>query len=127
MMVVDTNIVVYMFFETQFSPSVVSLHQKDSGWQAPVLWQSEFLNVISLYIRKNYIDYEQALENIDTATKFIEKEHPLLPFETLEFIFNSNCSSYDCEFVALAHRLETKLITYDKQILKEFPTIAIKP
>jgi hypothetical protein len=37
----------------------------------------------------------------------------------------SNCSSYDCEFVALAHQLNTKFITQDKPLLTTFPATAI--
>jgi len=38
---------------------------------------------------------------------------------------SSTCSAYDCEFVALAKRLNTKLVTADKKILKEFSGIAV--
>jgi predicted nucleic acid-binding protein len=37
----------------------------------------------------------------------------------------SNCSAYDCEFVALAHANGVRLLTVDRQILQEFPEIAI--
>jgi predicted nucleic acid-binding protein len=37
----------------------------------------------------------------------------------------SNCSAYDCELVALAHANGVRLLTVDRQILQEFPEIAI--
>ncbi|GAG09940.1 unnamed protein product [marine sediment metagenome] len=37
----------------------------------------------------------------------------------------SNCSAYDCEYVALADDLGVKLVTSDKQILEEFQKTAI--
>ena len=45
----------------------------------------------------------------------------------LELVRDSDCSAYDCEFVALAARLETKLVTLDKKLLRAFPkkTIAL--
>jgi predicted nucleic acid-binding protein len=38
---------------------------------------------------------------------------------------NSTCSSYDCEFIALAKNLNTKLITMDKKLLSEFRNFAV--
>lgn len=36
----------------------------------------------------------------------------------------SACSAYDCECIALAEDLKTTLVTCDRQILAEFPTLA---
>jgi len=36
----------------------------------------------------------------------------------------SGCSAYDCEFVAAALALQTRLITSDRQLLRTFPTLA---
>ena len=38
---------------------------------------------------------------------------------------NSALSAYDCEFVALADEAKCKLVTVDKQVIKNFPAIAI--
>jgi hypothetical protein len=45
----------------------------------------------------------------------------------LLLVSNSACSSYDCEFVALADDLDVQLVTFDKQICSEFSDIAIDP
>jgi len=45
--------------------------------------------------------------------------------QVLALVEKNSCSSYDCEFVALAQCLDTKLVTQDKKILKEFPSTAI--
>jgi predicted nucleic acid-binding protein len=34
---------------------------------------------------------------------------------------DSTCSSYDCEFVALAMKLNSKLVTMDRALLRSFP------
>lgn len=41
--------------------------------------------------------------------------------EVLDLVQRSNCSAYDCEFVALARRLETTLVTSDRKLLNAFP------
>ncbi len=46
-------------------------------------------------------------------------------YEVLHLAQISHCSAYDCEFVALARRLDVPLVTADKQILKAFPLIAL--
>jgi predicted nucleic acid-binding protein len=38
----------------------------------------------------------------------------------LELVRDSDCSAYDCEFVALALRLDTKLVTMDAKLLTAF-------
>ena len=45
--------------------------------------------------------------------------------DVLELVRDSECSAYDCEFVSLAARLGTKLVTMDKKVLKAFPTHAV--
>jgi hypothetical protein len=41
------------------------------------------------------------------------------------WVRSSDCSACDCEFVALAMRLETRLVTLDKKILRAFPGRAV--
>lgn len=43
----------------------------------------------------------------------------------LELLRDSDCSAYDCEFVALALKLGVKLATMDTRLLKAFGTTAI--
>ncbi|WP_221439551.1 type II toxin-antitoxin system VapC family toxin [Roseateles oligotrophus] len=43
----------------------------------------------------------------------------------LELVRDSDCSAYDCEFIALAMKLDTKLVTTDKKLLRAFPKRAI--
>lgn len=86
------------------------------------------MNVVSVYLRKNGVDLPRAEEVIEIAFQFVKnREYQVSPQAVLHFVNNSACSSYDCEFICLADTLNTKLVTYDKQILKEFPQIAIRP
>ena len=128
MIVVDTNIIVHMTFATPYSPMVSSLHQKNSVWEAPSLWKSEFLKVLSLYHRKGIINYDESLNALDFAERLIGgREHRVLAKSIVDVVINSACSSYDCEFVVLAQKLGTRLITYDNNIIQEFPDVAVNP
>jgi predicted nucleic acid-binding protein len=53
MIVVDTNIICYLYLLTKYTELAEQLLQKQPQWIAPVLWISEFRNVLTLYLRKN--------------------------------------------------------------------------
>jgi predicted nucleic acid-binding protein len=126
MIVADTNIISYLLLPTSYSNSVDDLYKQDSNWAAPTLWKSEFRNVLALYLRKRIITLEKALQLQETAESImVNSEFDVSSSRVLALVEESNCSSYDCEFVALAHHLNTQLITQDKKILKEFPSTAI--
>jgi predicted nucleic acid-binding protein len=52
MIVVDTNILAYLYLPTAFSEQAELLLMRQPKWIAPVLWRSEFRNVLALYLRK---------------------------------------------------------------------------
>ncbi len=126
MIIADTNIISYLLLPTSYTDSVENLYKIDSDWSAPILWKSEFRNVMALYLRKKIVTLEKAMQLQDTAESvIIQNEYDVSSSQILALIDKSNCSSYDCEFVALAHHFDTKLVTQDKKLLKEFPSTAI--
>ncbi|MHB1633024.1 MAG: type II toxin-antitoxin system VapC family toxin, partial [Acidithiobacillus sp.] len=52
-------------------------------------------------------------------------EYEVDSLSVLELVRDSECSAYDCEFVALAMKLGTKLVTMDSKLLRAFPGIAV--
>jgi len=126
MIVVDTNIIAYLLLPTSYTSLVDSLFKIDSNWAAPVLWKSEFRNVLALYLKKKIITLEKALELQDIAESIMtENEFTISSSQVLALVDKSNCSSYDCEFIALANQLNIKLVTQDKKILNDFLTSAV--
>lgn len=100
--------------------------KKDDQWAAPLLWRSEFRNVISLYLRKNILDQSVVFQSIEEAEQLMEaNEFEVNSTQVMSFIMDSSCSAYDC--VALADDLNISLVTFDKKIVREFPDIAISP
>ncbi|MCD6570962.1 MAG: type II toxin-antitoxin system VapC family toxin, partial [Deltaproteobacteria bacterium] len=98
----------------------------DPDWSAPFLWRSEFRNVLALYLRKGLINFDNALKLQEEAESLMERnEFSVSTPHILALVNESKCSAYDCEFVTLAHQLNTKLITQDKRILSEFPSVAL--
>jgi len=126
MIVADTNIISYLLLPTRYTESVDALYKIDSGWTAPTLWKSEFRNVLALYLRKNIITLDKALQLQEAAeTIMAQNEFDVTSSQVLALVNESNCSSYDCEFVALANHLNTQLVIQDKKVLREFPSTAI--
>ena len=125
MIVADTNLISYLHFKNQYSEEANTVHEIDPIWASPLLWRSEFLNVIIMHLRRELISFEEGLRAFDLAKKIIgEREFSVSPIDVIELSVQTNCSAYDCEFVALARDLGIKLVTYDKKLLTAFPAIA---
>ncbi len=126
MIVVDTNVISYFYLPSSFDVSVDQLQTTEPEWAAPILWKSEFRSVLTLYIRKQLLSLDYALKIMEEAESMMhDTGFEIASLRVLSLVTRSNCSSYDCEFVALAQQLNTKLITQDKKILQEFPDNAL--
>jgi len=126
MIVVDTNIIGYLYLSSDRSEQAEEALLKDAQWVAPILWRSEFRNVLTLYMRKNILALEDAVRIMGEATSLMQGgEYETVSFQVLQLVKESTCSAYDCEFVALAGDLNVPLVTVDKQILKKFPNKTI--
>jgi predicted nucleic acid-binding protein len=126
MIVADTNIIAYFYLPTAFTDRVTEIYRQDPHWLAPVLWRSEFRNVLALYLRKELIGLNQALAIQEDAELMMKgNEYEITSAPVLALVHESNCSSYDCEFVSLARQFNTQLVTQDKNVLREFPSIAV--
>ena len=126
MIVVDTNVIGYLFLSSEQSILAEQALRKDSEWAAPILWRSEFLNVLALYMRKNIIKLEQAQQIMNSALKLLRgREYEVSSYEVLRLTSTSKCSAYDCEFIVTANDLKVPLVTVDKQLLRKFSSVAI--
>jgi len=124
--VVDSNILAYLYLPSEFSSQAESLLAEDPRWVVPVLWRSELRNVLALYMRKDLLTLEQAYTvQTEAETLLADAEYQVPSLDVMRLVESSDCSAYDCEFVALAKRLNVKLVTADKKILKAFPAIAV--
>lgn len=126
MIVVDTKVIGYLFLSSPRSEQVESVLQKDGTWVAPLLWRSEFRNVLAVYLRKGFLDLEQARQIMEKALDLMRGgEFDVPSWEVLRLAAESGCSAYDCEFIALAKDSLVSLVTVDRQLLDAFPGIAV--
>jgi predicted nucleic acid-binding protein len=122
MIVVDTNVVASLYLPGEHTADAEALLERDHEWAAPVLWRSEFRNVLTGYMRRRTISFDQAHRLQREAESLLwGSEFEVDSLSVLELARDSDCSAYDCEFVALAKKLDTKLITLDAKLLRAFP------
>ena len=126
MIVVDTNILAYLYLPCELTARAEALLTDDANWVAPVLWRSEFRNILAGYIRRGSISFEHAYSLQREAESLLSgSEYDVDSLEVLKLVRDSDCSAYDCEFVVLAKRLDIMLCTMDKRILRAFPVYAV--
>ena len=128
MIVVDTNVIASLWVPNDMDELAYKILGKDADWIAPLLWRSEFRNVLAIYLRADILEFSTALQATEEAEQLMRsKEFEVNSTRVLSLVVDSSCSSYDCEFVALADDLDIKLVTFDKKIITEFPELAIHP
>jgi predicted nucleic acid-binding protein len=126
MIVVDTNVISYFYLSSEHSVIAEKLFFKTPTWAAPLLWRSEFRNVLSFYVRKKIIALGDAIQIFETAESLLQdREYEVNSTQVLKLSQDSGCSAYDCEFVNLAQDLNVPLITMDKRLLANFKNTAI--
>ncbi len=126
MIVVDTNILAYVLLPYEHSAQADALFRKDAQWVAPILWRSEFRNLLSGYLRRKTLSFDEVLKvQAEAEAMLAGNEHEVDSRRVIELVRDSDCSAYDCEFVSLAMRLGVKLVTMDAKLLRAFPKHAV--
>ena len=122
MIVVDSNILAYLYLPSEHTAKAEALFKNDPEWVAPILWRSEFRNILAGYIRRGRLTLEQAIALQQEAEGLLSgDEFEVDSSGVLELVSNSDCTAYDCEFICLAIKLDTKLVTADKKLIRAFP------
>jgi predicted nucleic acid-binding protein len=125
MIVVDSNVIAYLYLPGEYAKAAERLLEWDADWHAPVLWRSEVRNILTAYLRRGLLTFEQVLAVQKEAELFLMgAEHEPDSVQVLSLVRMSDCTAYDCEFVALANALGVRLVTMDKKLLRNFPHVA---
>ncbi len=128
MIVADTNLLAYLLLSGERTAVATAVLRKDPAWAMPVLGRSEFRNVLALYLRKSILPWPDVIEAIKAAEELLQgREYAVSSIPVLDLARQSGCSAYDCEFVFLARQFGVPLVTNDKKVLREFPTVAVTP
>ena len=128
MIIVDTNLIGALFVQSDQTSLANRIFEKDPDWYAPLLWQSEMRSLITSYLRHKLITLDKATQIMDEVhALMMEHERHVSSSLVLELVATSKCTSYDCEYVALAKEMNLTLVTFDKEVVGEIPGIAVFP
>jgi len=126
MIVVDTNVIAYLWLPGDFTAAAERVLVEDADWAVPLLWRSEFRNVLAGAVRRRTLPQPRALAIAAAAEAQLEgREYSVASARVLSLAHRSGCSAYDCEFVALAEDLGARLVSNDSAVLRAFGTIAV--
>ncbi|MBM3296851.1 MAG: type II toxin-antitoxin system VapC family toxin [Candidatus Aminicenantes bacterium] len=128
MIVVDTNIIAYLFVEGENSETAEGVLLKDPHWAAPFLWRSEFRNVLAKCLAGGSFGLETAIRIIEEAERLMAgAEYDVASADVLSLAASAGCSADDAEFVSLARGLGVAFVTLDSRLIKDFPETAVPP
>jgi predicted nucleic acid-binding protein len=123
--VVDTNVIAYVFLKGEHTACAEALIERDREWAAPLLWRSEMRNILATYVRREALDLGSARKIAALAEGLMRgREYAVRSDAVLAAAASSGCTAYDCEFAVLAEELRVPLVTCDAKLLRAFPSIA---
>jgi len=126
--VADVNLIAYLLLGGPGRGLAQRVLERDPVWGAPLLWRSEFRNVLAAFMRRRDLSVSDACRAHGLADQLLAGQEFTVPGErVLALVAASECSAYDCEYVALAEELAVPLVTADRQLLRAFPERAISP
>ncbi len=126
MIVVDTNVIAYLFLSSSYTSAAERTLLRDATWAAPLLWRSELRNILARYVRQQLLAPDDAVRILGEAQGLMAgQEHDVPSREVLELAIASGCSAYDCELVLLAQSLGVALVTADRKLVTRFPATAL--
>jgi predicted nucleic acid-binding protein len=128
--VVDTNVIAYYLLGTEpFATETRDFWQAVDQPLAPAHWQAELASVVWMAIRAGALPADEGHRRLDFASRLRIRAQPIgsLWQAALTLSLSSGVSPYDTLFVALAQSHDLPLATFDKQVLKAFPDVALRP
>lgn len=128
MIVADCNLLAYLLLAGPRTSMAEAVFKREPLWCAPLLWRSEFRNILATQMRVNRLPLADALVKMTEAeTVLAGREHQVVSDEVLEECARSGVSAYDAEYIVVARTLALPLVTSDEKLQRAARGIAWSP
>ena len=126
MIVVDTNIIAYLFLRGEKTALAQQVARLDPSWIVPRLWRHEFLNVLATYCRAGKASLDEITDIWSHTSSVLSKAEREVDMRlALELAVSHNVSAYDAQYIVLARSVGIRCVTEDRRLLRNFSEIAI--
>lgn len=121
MIVVDKSVVVKWFAEEEHSERALALLQSRQEFAAPDLLMLEVANALMTKVRLSELLEVHAKRSLLSVPDFMAVLYPTVDLidDAWDLAFQLRHAVYDCVFLALALRLDLRLVTADEKFLKK--------
>lgn len=124
MILIDTNIAVSFWIETDWTESVRQLFSRDDNWHTETYCLVEFSNVLTTYARQQLLSENRAKVLLYEAESFLSAGfHTANHHDALSLALRLKVSAYDARFLIIAQSLNLPLITEDKRLRNAAPLL----
>lgn len=125
MIVVDTNVLVYLCTESPHRAAAEAWGARDPDWCVPALALTETANVLLGMVRRGTLDAEAALLACRILQRRLRLAAPVTAERVLATALASGLSAYNAEFVVVAREYGVRLVTHDAAVLRSCPDVAV--
>lgn len=124
MLVVDTNIIAPLYVRSERTDVVSRLFAQDQNWRTEPLALIELSNLLITYERTHYITAAAARDCLRRAAVFLQPNLFRVAHEdALDAALRYGTTACDARFLALARRLNTRLVTEDTKLRAAAPKL----
>jgi predicted nucleic acid-binding protein len=128
MIVADCNLLAYLLLAGPRTSMAEAVFAREPHWCAPLLWRSEFRNILATQMRVNRLPLADALVKMTEAEAVLAGREPsVISDEVLEECARSGVSAYDAEYIVVAGNLALPLVTSDEKLQRAARGIACSP
>ena len=124
MVLVDTNILLALLVDSDWSQHARALYARDPNWRTESHGLVELSNVLTRYVRVRKLTMARALAALSEAEAVIGKGiYKVAHGDALEIAVKDGVSAYDARFLRAAKLLGMPLITEDVKLRKAAPNL----
>jgi predicted nucleic acid-binding protein len=123
MVVIDTNILVYLLIEGDRTPHAQALFESDGEWRSEAFLLIEFSNVLTTYQRSGALSRSTAETLLATAERVVTGLVNVPHLRALRLATELGVSAYDARFLGAAQSLGSTLVTEDAKLRNAAPAL----